>query len=264
MVSLSLQLAQEQGIPKKLKFLYISVLWGLSLNYQYTIYQKVLQFTQNTNYQPIAALVLVLIRELALWVNSKLIHKSANGDEQSAQLITGYSIAGRHGIQICTTVGGIASPNTVYVLLGIDFSINVYLAVKIVWLRKRRSDQIDKQIDLLQELALNELIEFVLPLAYIGAQILGYYGPNAENLVDVGADIWTSAPIKNLWDTTSTVLWFFACDFGSTVLTGILLWSFCKINLLQAFATLDKEFYLAFLLVPSFWTSSVNFITSYV
>ena len=196
-------------------------------------------------------------------VNSKLIHKSANGDEQSAQLITGYSIAGRHGIQICTTVGGIASPNTVYVLLGIDFSINVYLAVKIVWLRKRRSDQIDKQIDLLQELALNELMEFVLPLAYIGAQVLGYYGPNAEILVDVGADIWSSIPIENIWESSSTLLWFFSCDLGSTVLTGIILWSFCQINLFQALATLVKEFYLVFLLVPPFWTLSVNFITSY-
>ena len=205
-----------------------------------------------------------MIRELALWVNSKLIHKSANGDEQSAQLITGYNIAGRHGVQICTTVGGIASPNTVYVLLGIDFSINVYLAVKIVWLRKRRSDQIEKQIDLLQELALNELMEFVLPLAYIGAQVLGYYGPNADNLVDVRADIWSSIQIKNIWDSSSTLLWFFSCDLGSTVLTGIILWSFCKINILQAFATLDKEFYLVFHFVPAFWILGVNFISSYV
>ena len=234
----------------------------MSLNYQYLIYQRVLQYTQNTNYQPIAALVLVLIRELALWVYSKLIHKSANGDEQGAQLITGYNLAGRHGIQICTTVGGIASSTAASVLLGIDFLINVYLAVKIIWLRKRRSDQIDKQIDLLQELALNELIEFVLPLGYIGAQLLGYYGPNAELLVDVGADIWTSTKIENIWETISTVLWFFLCDFGSTVLTGTMLWSFCKINLLQAFATLDKEFYLAFILIPAFWTSSVNFITA--
>ena len=100
-------------------------LYGVAINFLYFFYYGILAGTKDTNYQPISALVLTVIREVNVWVWSKLVAKMANGDEQGAQMVAGYNIGGRHGIHVCNTIGGIASANTAYLLLGIDFSINI-------------------------------------------------------------------------------------------------------------------------------------------
>ena len=235
-------------------------LYGISINFLYFFYYGVLAGTKDTYYQPVSALVLTLIRELSLWIWSKFVAKMANGDEQGAQIVAGYNMGGRHGIHVCNTIGGIASASTAYLLLGIDFSINIYLAVKVLWLRKRGQETIGQQIDLIQALVLNELLEFIMPLGFLAVQAMAYYGPNAGIMLDVGAEIWTGGKIENIWDASSAILWFFCLDFISVLVTGAILWVFGKINLLKAFCLLTKEFFVPLTFIPAYNIMTVSIL----
>ena len=61
-----------------------------------------------------------------------------------------------------------------YMLMAIDFLANIYLAVKIVWVRKKNPDETRKHIDLLQKLSLNERGEFLIPLGFIAVRSSKY------------------------------------------------------------------------------------------
>ena len=126
--------------------------------------------------------------------------------------------------------------------MGFDFAYNVYICLRIVWINKYRPDDRDNQMKLLQELSTNELIEFTIPLVFILSTLVGYYGPNTKYLLNIGATIWHSTPIENIKDSVTAILIFFVVDFCSTIITAIMLWVFCKINLFKAFVVLMQEY----------------------
>ena len=74
-------------------------------------------------------------------------------------------------------MGGKVQLNMAYLQMAIDFLTYIYLAVKIIWIRKNNTDETGKQIDLLQELSLNEIWEFLIPLGFIAVQRMAYFGP---------------------------------------------------------------------------------------
>ena len=213
---------------------------------------------QGTGYQPIMALVLIFIREVNMYIFSKFVKRTSGGDEPGAQLVAGYYLAGRHSLQVCVYLGGKAEMETAYLLMAIDFLTNIYLAVKIVWSRKKRPVEIGTQMDLLQELALNELGEFALPLGFLAVQTMAYFGPNYDTILDLGCDWMGRDKIEDIWAANMTILEFFTIDFCSTIITGIILWYFCKIRLPKAIAALYKDFFLPFTIIPAYWTLIVS------
>ena len=250
---------RNSDFRKRLKFCIYLQLYNLTINLQYMLYTNFLKKLQDSDYQPIAALYLILIREVNFWITSKFVTKMASGDEQGAQIVAGYYMAGRHGIHVCASIGGAASANTVYLLIAIDFLLNIYLAIKIVWLKKRGQEQIGQQIDLLQKLTLNELMEFVLPLGFLAAQAMVYYGPNCGIVLEACGKFWhASSTIENIWESSRALFWFFCMDFGSVILSGCILWVFAGINLLKPFGVLIKEFFLPLTFLPPYLVLTVN------
>jgi hypothetical protein len=179
--------------------------------------------------------------ELDIWIANKIISRIANGDEAGAQHFFFIEIGIRYKMILCFTLENIATLNTAMVLMGIDFVYNVCISLKIVWLNKHRPDQRDKEMELLQELGTTELIEFTAPLVFILSTVVGYYGPNSKYLLNVGATIWQSTPIGNMSKTMNLILAFFVVDFSSTIITAMILWKYCRINLFKAFVALMKE-----------------------
>ena len=64
-----------------------------------------------------------------------------------------------------------------------DLVLNCVVCLRIVWINKNHPEQLNKQIDLIQELVVNELVEFLVPGAYILAFALLVYGSNCD-LID--------------------------------------------------------------------------------
>jgi hypothetical protein len=177
-----------------------------------------------------------------MWIWSKFVNRTANGDLSGAQLVSSMALATRHTLLVCYTIGSTATINTSLLLVAIDFITNIFICGRIVLLKKRRPLDLEKQLALLRMLALNELIEFVVPLAYIMSLAIAYYGPNSHLLGGVGMTIWTYNAIEDLIPTLQIILFFWMGDFCSAVVSGIALKVFCNISLLEACMSLQKEF----------------------
>ena len=244
----------------RLKFVIGMIIHALTISFQFNrIYAGLLLKHQN-EYQPIIAVFFRAILELNLWIGKKFLSRTTNGDKVGAELVLSIDVGIRYAMIICFSIGNITTFNTQILLMGIDFGYNVYLSLRIVWMNKRRPDDIDKQIELLQELTILELIQFTTPLVFILSIVSGFYGPNSELLVNIGATIWHSTPIKNIDETTTAILTFFLVDFCSTIVAAIILWKSCKINLFRAFVALMNEYGPIFCMSITFITYLVSTI----
>ena len=129
---------------------------------------------------------------------------------------------------------------------------------------KKRQHDTDKPIQLLQELVINEMIELVLPLGYFATLLIAFFGPNSELIGNVGSDYWQYTPIEDLDHTITCILMFFFVDLGSLFASEILLWTFCKIKLHQAFVAISAEFGIVFAFQIGYALSSVSTVTFYL
>ena len=105
---------------------------------------------------------------------------------------------------------------------------------------------IDKQIGLLQELVISEMVEVVIPLTYLLTFIVAYYGPNTELIGNVRNGYWQYTKTDDVGHTIEYVFMFFLVDVFSLIISATLLWCFCRINFYRAYSEIMKEFGIAF------------------
>ena len=144
-------------------------------------------------------------------------------------------------------LGSIATVQTSAVLLGIGFAMNMYICLKLIYLKKKRPMEVYTQIGLLQDLVINEMIEFMVPPIYLATLLLAFYGPNAEIIGNVKNGYWRFTPIADINHTIEFVIMFFFIDICNLFISAFLLWTFARINLYRAFVEIQKEFGLPFL-----------------
>ena len=223
----------------------------------YKIMEKLFVRFQN-NYQPAVSILMPGIRELNIWMCNKLICHTADGDVSGARLIGSFDVATRHGVMLCYFIGAFASTTTSYVLLGIDTCINIYLCTRIIWIKKRRSLEEEKVSHLLQELAVNEINEFITPLAYLLSFLAAYYGPNDSLLGNVGNSYWSYQAVGDVEQTVSIIFLFFFIEFCGTLSCAILLKVTCNINLLAVISDVAQEFGVIMCVIVSVHVSIVS------
>ena len=135
-----------------------------------------------------------------------------------------------------------------YILLAISFCNNIFLCYKVIQLHGKTSTvHIEaKKIknmkeDILTELILNETVEILLPIAFIGTFASAFYGPNKNKL-------WHIGEMENLMEYLLPIVKMALIDSGSLILAGIFLRWFCRINILREYCCTIKKYwiYLAF------------------
>ena len=94
---------------------------------------------------------------------------------------------------------------------------------------------------LLQNLAINEMIEFVAPLVYLVCFVLAYYGPNSNMIGGVRSNYWQYSSHDDIGHAVSYILIFFVVDITSAFICHYLLWKLGKISLFRACLALQKE-----------------------
>ena len=178
-----------------------------------------------------------------MWIDTKLISKISNGDLTRATIVGKLNVVNRHTMVLCITMATVSTTATEATLMAIDFLMNIYLTLRIVWVNKRQPNNIETQIKLLHDLIINELVEFIGPLVFLLLFVASYFGTNFDLLESVNFLEDTDAAIKY----TKIIFIFFVVDLCSTVISAIILWVSCKINLLRACIALEKEFSFCFL-----------------
>ena len=111
-----------------------------------------------------------------------------------------------------------------------------------MWLKHRHPRNVQKQIEVLQELGLFELVEFQASISFLLVLALTYYGPNGNLFGNIRRNIWTFEEIANIDETLMNIGKFFIVDFSSTLISAMVLRIYCKINLWNVFLQLQTEF----------------------
>ena len=199
-----------------------------------------------------------IIREINIWITKKLAANAASGDQQGMEIVVTYTICTRHAIFLAVVLGSIATTNTCVMALAVDFVINLYLSLRIIWTKKFNEHNTEKQTELLQELTINEIVEFFAPLTYLLCFVMAYYSPNSNLIGNIGNGYWQYEMVTDVGHVVENVFMFFAVDCISAISCFLLLWLACRINLFRAWACLQKEFGLLFAINIAHLVNSVS------
>ena len=200
------------------------------------------------NYQWVIALTLPVFREFNVWFMTLLATKASNGDPKTVEITCVHIMGTRHALFLSYTLGSIATSETSFIILATDFLINLYISLRFVWVKKRTPLNIEKQMELLQDLMINEMVEFTVPLVYFLCFCSAYYGPNADLIGNIGNSYWQYNAVKDVGKTIENISMFFFIDFGSLVISGALLWTLTRVSLYRAFCFYQKEYGVVFLI----------------
>ena len=221
-------------------------------------YTLILENIRNAENQHFVALALPVMREINLWIALKLIDYCYNEDDWGTKIFFQYEISTKYAVLLCYVIGSFATDTTSWLLMSVDFLLNIFLCLWIVWSRKRHPDKMQKQIVSLQELAVYELSEFHAPLSFILVITTAFYGPNAGIIGNVGNSYWAFSEIQDIYKTLGSMGFFFLVDFSSTLVCATILWFTCQINLWKVFHGILKEFGKSFSIVQIFFLVVVS------
>ena len=211
---------------------------------EYGIVTAILLAVPN-NYQWIASLFLPLVREINVWIITKLVLKVADGDLLGARIVLMQTNLTAHSLIMAITVGSIATTASTAVLLAEEFLINSFICFKILYLRRYKNDKpamMNEVAKLLQDLGISELVECVVPPCYLLSFLVAYYGPNAEIIGDIKNGYWQYSVVDDVEHTINYLLLLWAIDSISLLTCTLLLWIFCEVNLFKVFSALLMEF----------------------
>ena len=244
-----LQKRMEPSFRKKYMGNVGCYLWNAFMSTQIFFIKGLLQNVQR-EMQWVIAMLLPLTKIVNDYVLGKLIaiaSLSENLRDSKMMVVIASSLCYSIGFAILFTN---VTKSTEFLLLGINFCINMSLVFKTISLAKRVSTiaaetndyRLQKQ-KVVAELVLNETIEIIVPVAYIGSFLMAYYGPNDDVMGDVGCTIWKFEKADGLYSLIG-VLKMALFDSISVVLAGVLLWKFSRINIFQEYCKTIKKYWI--------------------
>ena len=101
----------------------------------------------------------------------------------------------------------------------------------------------EKQEETIVMLALTEILEILVPLAYTMTFVIAYFGPNAEILGNIRNDYWQYHEVKYPTKILFTIFQMFCFDTASAIIGGMLLWNFSNVNLWKEFNKVLTSFW---------------------
>ena len=97
-----------------------------------------------------------------------------------------------------------------------------------------------------------------MPIAYSICLWMAYFGPNAEIIGNVKNSYWQYSAIKNIDVTLVWIAIMFLVDFGSTVISIVLLRWFCKMNILTMYLQVQKQMWYILAIQQGYLVSEVS------
>ena len=202
-------------------------------------------------FQWLFSLILPVTKELNDYIVDKLITKSAFPENiNRAKFIGKIATNLSYSFWLAIILATKATQATSFVLLAINFCIDMSLCYKAIWLdRRRRKHDFTAEMkqslkeQAITELILNEAVEVMVPIAFIGSFSSAYFGPNKDILGDVGCSIWQYQKVENIHALFMPVVEMAIIDSGSVLLAGALLWNFCHINIFKEYCRAIKKYW---------------------
>ena len=254
----------SSGVRKRQMNFIFYILWGIATSMQLIGARKIFDLMP-LDFQWVLALAVPILKEINDRINEKFITKTATSETIVLTKILGKLTNNvMFSFWIAVFLVTSATETTGYVLLGINFCLNLQLCYRAIKWNNRisgnilhgNSNQLLKN-EALAELILNETVEVMAPIAFIGSYLIAFYGPNYQILGNVGCSYWTFKATKDLKALLNTVLIMTLIDSGSALISGFLLWKFCRINIFWEYCKLIKKYWLIMALTGAVYLTKV-------
>ena len=213
----------------------------------------------SVDYQWGIAFLLPIIQEVNGYLLGKICYKAAGVENNAIKLTTMHEMTCRHAVYLSVALSLIATQSTAYIFLVLDVFVNLFTCLKIIWREKKQEVNMDIEDDIdLQELALNEKVVYVVPLAYCICATVAYWGPNAWIIGNIYNESWHFGRVEDFSQPVKIMAIFFAMDVITIGLWYILLKIFCKISFYNAFMYIQKKFWLFMAIHEAFSLNEVR------
>ena len=236
---------KQNEIRRKFKFFILAISINLCITLIYTFYTNIFQAAPK-EYQWGYAVFLIPLREFNIWLQTKVGFKTAGVEDSSVSITCGHNINNRHCFFLAVVLGTIATDTTCWVILAMDTGINLYYCMRIVLTKTLKgigTSNEFRMVDIFLALVINQTVEIVVPFAYSICFMMAFYGPNAELIGSVKSEYWHHIPVEDIGRFTQNLGFFLIADAISIVATYSLLRYYCRINIIRAFAFMQKEFW---------------------
>ena len=101
-----LEWRQDNMFKERMKYTILVFVLFYGMAIPYAVVTEIL--TENRNrYQPIIAIALPITREMIIWIGTKLLDRSANGDLRGATIVFTYEATVQHTVMICYAMGSV-------------------------------------------------------------------------------------------------------------------------------------------------------------
>ena len=226
---------------KRLLFFLIAVTFSQVPVIQYTLIGAGMVYL-DPNYQWIVAILLAVLRHINTTVLTKLASYAAKGDPKRMEIPCSHMMNTRHALFLTYTIGSIGTLTSATIFLVTDFSINMYLTFKILKVKKDDKKSVEETTELLQDLMVNEMVEFITPIMYLLCFVTAFYGPNANLIGNISNSKWHFVAVDDLGHSVTLICLFFGLDAVSVLISSVALWKFRHINLYRVLAAIQTEF----------------------
>ena len=236
----------------RMQYLSVGQVFILLMSIEYWVLSWVF-YVMPPDYQWILAFVLPFTREVGgsvlNWIITHIRRRSESyGDIVSTNLAITY-----HSLFLSVCIANSATDMTIWVLLGIDFLINIFFTVRIYRLKKNLSARnLEKICELVQVLVLTEFLEMVIPLGYLMCLVAAYYGPNAHILGNIKNSYWQYQEVGSMWHCFSNLIILISIDSLSFIMSFAMLYFVSSINLFKVLLHLQTEYGLVFAIHQAF------------
>ena len=192
--------------------------------------------------QWIMGLVFPLFREINLWFVGKIWKKWSDSDDNNDRifdLTATVLINLQHAVSVAITISTKTSRLTTLCILTADTLLNLYETYRIIkrfrMISPENTDVENRNKWRVDALKLSgiEIVEFLTPIAYSITFAMVFYGKNAGVIGGVKYDEWQYKEVTDIISFLTETGMMFIVDFLCTVMSGVLLWKFAKVNLLE-------------------------------
>ena len=211
------------------------------------------------NWQWGVSIMIILVRDINHWFISKLIPKMSNKNEdEAANVLLSSRLSIEFGSMIAVQLTE-ANNMAVGGFLLLEFFLRIRVCYQVIRLHRKIESvenvlQIQTEIkNKLQKLVLDETIEVLILLVYSLGSAFIIYGPNQ--------DIYGRFRDSEDFDTYhlfSAMFTMITLESAGSMICGLLLYNYCKTNILQEFGDLMKRFWFIFAIRLA-WTMTGNF-----
>ena len=232
---------------KRLRAFFAYWIWEQSIPYQFLALQFMIP-NLNPNLHWILAFVFLLKEEVNAYAMHRLICTASGTNAENAKAVMSVQISAIYTMTVVVLISS-STPITSYAFLGVDFAMNLILTFRIIRLHKSvdvnrlEFQEVESKVkEMVAKLILGEAVEFLVPIAYMATFSIMYYGPNAEISGNIRNDYWQYTKVNDVLDYFTAALQMTFLDLTSIVISAILLWKFCAINMVQEFMSIIKRY----------------------